>query len=109
MNKVAFIITTINKPNNIMKLYAKMCKERLIDFYIIGDQKSPKNFDLKNSNYFSIKEQKKLDFTYAKKCVKNAYVRKNIGYLIAIKNGADVIIESDDDNIPKIFFLKILT
>jgi hypothetical protein len=103
MNKVAFIITTINKPNYIMKLYAKMCKDRQIDFYIIGDQKSPKKFYLKNSNYYSIKKQKKLDFVYASKCIKNSYSRKNIGYLIAIKNSADVIIESDDDNIPKKF------
>jgi len=106
MNKVAFVITTINKPNYIMKLCAKMCKDKLIDFYIIGDQKSPKQFDLKNSNYYSIKKQKKLDFIYARKCVKNAYVRKNIGYLIAIKNGADVIIESDDDNVPKNSFFN---
>jgi len=105
MLKKAFIITTINKPNKIMKLYAKMCKKNDISYYIIGDYKSPKKFKLKNSNYLNIKDQEKLNFTYAKKCIKNSYVRKNIGYLIAIKNGADVIIESDDDNLPfKNFF-----
>jgi len=32
--------------------------------------------------------------------------KKNIGYLIAIKNGVDVISETDDDNYPyKDFFL----
>ena len=108
MLKKAFIITTINKPNLIMKLYAKMCKAKFIDYYIIGDAKSPKNFKLKNSNYFNIKDQEKLEFSYAKKCLKNAYVRKNIGYLIAIRNKADVIIESDDDNLPlKNFFNDI--
>ena len=106
MLKKAFVITTINKPNPIMKLYAKMCKTQSIDYYIIGDVKSPKNFKLKNSNYFNIKAQEKLEFSYAKKCIKNAYVRKNIGYLIAIKNKADVIIESDDDNLPLKDFFK---
>ena len=33
-------------------------------------------------------------------------MKKNIGYLIAIKNGVDVISETDDDNYPyKDFFL----
>ena len=31
----------------------------------------------------------------------DSYARKNIGYLLAIKNNTDVIIETDDDNYPK--------
>jgi hypothetical protein len=34
------------------------------------------------------------------------YARKNLGYLIAIKNGAEIIIETDDDNIPEKNFWK---
>ena len=106
--KTAFVITTINKPNNIMKLYAKMCKEKEIDYYIIGDQKSPKKFILKNSNYYSLSQQKNLKLSYERKCLKNSYVRKNIGYLIAIQNGAEIIVESDDDNFPnKNFFSNL--
>ena len=106
--KTAFVITSINKPNNIMKLYAKMCKEKEIDYYIIGDQKSPKQFNIKNANYYNLSQQKKLRLSYAKKCLKNTYVRKNIGYLIAIQNGAENIIESDDDNYPnKNFFFNL--
>jgi hypothetical protein len=107
--KTAFVITSINKPNNIMKLYAKMCKEKAIEYYVIGDQKSPKQFNLKNSNYYSVSQQKNLKLSYAKKCLKNSYVRKNIGYLIAMKNGAEIIVESDDDNYPNKNFFSDLS
>ncbi len=33
-------------------------------------------------------------------------MRKNLDYLIAIKSGAEIIIETDDDNIPAINFWK---
>ena len=104
--KIAFVITSINKPNNIVRSYAKLCKKKKIDFIIIGDQKSPKNFTLKYAKFFNIKEQKKLNFNYTKICISNSYVRKNIGYLIAIKNGANLIVESDDDNYQKTIFFK---
>ncbi len=106
--KIAFVITSINKPNNIVRSYAKLCKKKKIDFIIIGDQKSPKNFTLKYAKFFNIKEQKKLNFNYTKICISNSYVRKNIGYLIAIKNGANLIVESDDDNYPKNNFFSNL-
>ena len=38
---------------------------------------------------------------FAKKCPINSYARKNIGYLISMKNRAKIIIETDDDNCPK--------
>jgi hypothetical protein len=55
---------------------------------------------------YSIKSQNKLDFKLAKFLPLNHYARKNLGYLIAIKSGAEIIIETDDDNIPAINFWK---
>ena len=76
------------------------CHEKNITFVVIGDKKTPKNFKLKFGQYYSINDQKKLPFEYVKKCPFNHYSRKNIGYLIAIKEKADLIIETDDDNLP---------
>ena len=35
------------------------------------------------------------------------YARKNIGYLIALSEGTEVIIETDDDNLPQIGFWQM--
>ena len=99
--KKSLVITTINKPNNNIKLFSKYSKKNKWDFIVIGDRKTPKNFKIKYGDYFNLNSQKKLIFKFSKKCPKNNYARKNIGYLISIKNNADVIVETDDDNYPK--------
>ena len=42
--------------------------------------------------------QYEILLNFAKICPENNYARKNIGYLYAIKNGAKLIFETDDDN-----------
>ena len=69
-------------------------------FIVIGDRKSPKNFKLKHGEFHKINDQK-LKFKFAKICPEDCYARKNIGYLLAIQNKSDVIVETDDDNYPK--------
>ncbi|TFG48039.1 MAG: DUF288 domain-containing protein, partial [Candidatus Brocadiia bacterium] len=44
--------------------------------------------------------QVELDSKYARLCPTKHYCRKNIGYLLSIKNGSSMIIETDDDNLP---------
>jgi hypothetical protein len=107
MKNTALIITSIAKQNHpVLKQYALNTKKNDIEFIVIGDTKSPKNFKLKNCNFYSIKLQNKLDFKLAKFLPIKHYARKNLGYLIAIKNGAEIIIETDDDNIPTKNFWK---
>ena len=38
--------------------------------------------------------------TFAKLCPFGHYARKNIGYLAAVAGGAEIIVETDDDNLP---------
>lgn len=103
--KTSLVITTINKPNKNIRSFEKNCKKKKWSFVVIGDKKTPKNFKLSYGKYYSLNHQRKLDFSLAKKCSLNNYARKNIGYLISIKNQSDIIIESDDDNYPyKNFF-----
>ena len=95
--KKYIVITTINpKSENVKKL------EGMQDWNIvvIGDKKSQKITSTPNLTFLSIKDQEKLGFNFVKVCPYNHYSRKNIGYLYAIQNGADVIYETDDDNIP---------
>ncbi len=103
--KTSLVITTINRPNKNIKHFEENCAKKKWSFVVIGDKKTPQNFKLKYGNYYSLKDQKKLNFKFANKCSLNNYARKNIGYLASIKNNADIIIETDDDNYPyKNFF-----
>lgn len=100
--KTSLIITSISAPNAVMKSFADESLKRNIDFIVIGDVKTPADFNLDGCRYFSISEQEKLNFNLAKVLPKKHYSRKNIGYLLA-KN-REVIIETDDDNFPRAEF-----
>lgn len=104
--KKTLVITSINKPNRNIKKLSTLCKKNRLDFIIIGDKKSPKNFKISYGSYFSLKDQKKIKLIFPKVCPTNSYARKNIGYLLSIKNKSDLIIETDDDNYPKNNFFK---
>ena len=80
---------------------AKKVAENGVDFIVIGDVKSPPNFNLAGCDFWSIERQRKLGFQLAKTLPERHYARKNLGYLIAMERGAEIIIETDDDNFPK--------
>ncbi len=99
MYKTSLVITTINKPNKNLKKYAKGCKKKNWKFIIVGDKKTPSNFNLKYS--FFINYRKKIQgLNFISACPLNSYSRKNIGYLLAMKKKSEVIVETDDDNSP---------
>lgn len=105
MYKTSLVITTINKPNYILREYDKNCKKNNWEFIVIGDKKTPVNFKLKNCLFVDYKKKiEKLKFI--RYCPINSYTRKNIGYLLSIKKKVDVIVETDDDNMPLNNFFK---
>ncbi len=101
-SNTSVIITSISAPNAVMKSIASESKKQNIDFIVIGDVKTPVNFNIDGCRYFSIEDQENLNFSLAKSLPKKHYSRKNIGYLLA-KN-QEVIIETDDDNFPRTEF-----
>ena len=100
MDKITLVVTSINEPNNVLKSLSRGCLENGWSFVLIGDKKSPKNFNCDGINYFSLDAQVKTRFEFALAAPIGHYARKNIGYLIAIKDGAKIIVETDDDNYP---------
>ncbi len=105
MDKKALIITSIAPDTNeVLRTYSEECDKRDIDFIVIGDTKSPKEFDIEGCDYYSIFRQTTLPFSLEKLTPQKHYSRKNLGYLIAIKNGCEIIQETDDDNIPYVEF-----
>lgn len=102
MNKF-IVTTTINAPTKATLLF---CKKNDWKFIIVGDLKTP------HESYFSLekkypwvtylspelqeKRYKKLSDLIGWKTIQ----RRNIGFLYAYHEGADVVATVDDDNIP---------
>ncbi len=105
--KKALVITSIAASDNeALKKYAVECRARQIHYIVIGDAASPSEFFLEGCDFYSLQRQKELDFSLSKILPEKKYSRKNIGYLVAMANGCEIISETDDDNFPRNDFWK---
>jgi len=101
MKSTSLVITSIASASHpVLRQYAAEAQNHNVSLIVIGDAKSPTHFDLVGCDFYSLERQKMLGFSLANDLPINHYARKNIGYLAAIKAGSEVIIETDDDNIP---------
>ena len=96
----SLVITTINHPTEALKKYADILLERGWTVIVVGDKKTPGDFGLPGIEYLSVEKQFEYFGDLASLIPFNHYSRKTLGYLYAIVNGAEIIAESDDDNIP---------
>ncbi len=95
--KKTIVITSIFEPTEAVQLFAQSGKHDLI---VVGDKKSPENWTCEHAQFIAVKDQLALPFRLINELPFNHYSRKMIGYLLAIKNGAECIIDTDDDNLP---------
>ena len=103
--KSCVIITTINKPTDTIIKHINNYK---YDVIIVGDLKTPNDYNNLECIYLDINKQKELFPELANILPYNHYCRKNLGYLYAVINNYDLIYETDDDNIPYDNFDSIL-
>lgn len=96
----AIVVTSINSPNAGLERIARGAHQHGIPFIVVGDTRSPQNFELPGCRFVSLDAQLASRLRFAAVCPLGSYARKNIGYLLAIADGAKIIIETDDDNIP---------
>lgn len=94
----AIVITTINPPKKEIYKFSKYKNWQLI---CVGDTTTPKDWHVDNTDYLSPKFSKVFPW--------KMYARKNLGYLYAIKNGAKIIYESDDDMLPYSNFPPVIS
>lgn len=97
-NRRFIIITSIFPPTKAIQSFSELSDYQLI---VVGDKRTPSNWASKKTIFLSTSEQKKLGFNIFKNLPYDHYSRKMMGYLYAIESKAEVIIDSDDDNIPK--------
>ena len=91
------IITTINEPSEAISRFCEWLGWQVV---VVGDRKTPVNWSLRGITYLGLEQQYDEFGEFARLLPENTYLRKMIGYLYAIKNGASAIFETDDDNLP---------
>jgi hypothetical protein len=96
----ALVVTSISPPHAILRALAGGAAQAGVEFILIGDTKSPADFTLDHCRFLDVAAQLATGLAFAAACPTRHYARKNIGYLEAIRRGARLIIETDDDNWP---------
>ena len=96
--KKYIVTTTINAPTEALIAFSKMGDWTLV---VVGDKKTPhhKYSDL-NCVYLSPEWQKNTYKELSELIGWNCVQRRNIGFIYAVHNNADIIATVDDDNIP---------
>ena len=81
-----------------MKKFSEMKDWHLI---VVGDKKTPhKEYEKLNCTYLSPKKQEEIAKGLSDAIGWNCIMRRNIGFIYAYRNGADIVATVDDDNIP---------
>lgn len=91
------VVTSVNAPTKGVIELERRFNSRLI---VVGDSKTPDNWECGKADFLSLVDQSKLQIPYVDLAPVKHYARKNIGYLQAMRKGATVIYDTDDDNIP---------
>ncbi|MBM3833025.1 MAG: hypothetical protein FJ403_07090 [Verrucomicrobia bacterium] len=95
--KKVIVTTTINPPTEAIRRFERLTDWELI---VIGDLKTPANYDLHRGTFVSPQDQEKYDKDLSDAIGWNCIQRRNFGLLLAYDRGAEVIAVVDDDNIP---------
>lgn len=91
------VITSIFAPTEAVHKFSQMPGACLV---VVGDRKSPPDWQCENVLYLSADDQEASPFQLARTLPWNHYCRKMLGYLHAMSLGAQTIVDTDDDNIP---------
>jgi hypothetical protein len=96
--RIALVLTTINIPT-VLALYRKC--DPAVKFFVAMDEKTPDEAvefmkDLGVSYHLAGTQKWKCSEAIGWNCLQ----RRNIGFLEALKDGAELIITIDDDNMP---------
>eukprot|EP00518_Triparma_eleuthera_P001291 CAMPEP_0182458630 /NCGR_PEP_ID=MMETSP1319-20130603/3930_1 /TAXON_ID=172717 /ORGANISM="Bolidomonas pacifica, Strain RCC208" /LENGTH=483 /DNA_ID=CAMNT_0024657355 /DNA_START=182 /DNA_END=1633 /DNA_ORIENTATION=- len=94
------VMTTIFGPTELVRQLVAMKDWCIV---IVGDKKSPPTYDIESNNlvFLGPEDQEALPYKIIPLLKWNHFGRKNIGFLYAMHHGAEVIYDTDDDNILK--------
>ncbi|MDB5183172.1 MAG: hypothetical protein JWO47_956 [Candidatus Saccharibacteria bacterium] len=96
-SKKFVVITSIFAPTESVIKFAAIEGWQLI---VVGDKKTPANWHQDGVIYLGPEDQVNLGYKIIDLLPWNHYCRKMVGYLYAMEHGAELIADTDDDNIP---------
>jgi hypothetical protein len=91
------VITSILGPTEAVRRFARLDGYSVL---VVGDRKSPRSYEEPGVAYLSPEEQQATHPRLGGALPWNHYCRKMVGYLAAMRGGATVIVDTDDDNSP---------
>jgi hypothetical protein len=94
------VLTTIQEPTASVRRLVEALSKVEARVVVIGDRKGPSRFEVPSTDFYSLADQAKLPYKLARLLPTDHYARKNLGYLVAVSQGAGSIYETDDDNAP---------
>jgi hypothetical protein len=95
------ITTTINSPTTATLKFIEIAKRDNWYFVVVGDTKTPHDeYEKLDCIYLNPDKQSKLYPELSEIIGWKTIQRRNIGFVYAYHNGADIIATVDDDNIP---------
>jgi STELLO glycosyltransferase-like protein len=99
--RYSVVMTSIFPPSEAVRAFARRndCK-----LYVAGDRKTPGDWQASNVRFLSASEQEQFPSRLVQLLPWNHYCRKQSAYLLAIAEGAEIIVDTDDDNVPKTFW-----
>jgi hypothetical protein len=104
--KKFIVTTTINSPTEATQKFCDIADKKDFIFVIVGDTKTPHDEyeklveDHKNVVYLTPDVQDELYPALSEIIGWKTIQRRNIGFVFAYQNGADIVATVDDDNIP---------
>ena len=94
----AIVITSIYPASPSVRKWTTFTDWKMV---VAGDKKTPVNWSCHPATYLSVADQESASFQITRLLPWNHYARKLMGYLVAIQKGAEIILDTDDDNMPK--------
>lgn len=99
--KKYIVTTTINKPTKATLKFVDIAKRDGWTFVVVGDTKTPhEEYEKLDLVYLSPEKQEQLYPELSGIIGWKTIQRRNVGFVYAYQNGAEVIATVDDDNIP---------
>lgn len=100
MNKF-IVTTTINEPTKATLKFLEIAKRDGWEFVVVGDLKTPhEQYEKLDLTYLHPDKQQQLYPELSDIIGWKTIQRRNIGFVYAYQNGADIVATVDDDNIP---------
>jgi len=92
------VITSIFPPTPAVRAFSRRNDNTVV---VVGDDKTPADWCCENVAFLPIARHQDVGGHLNDILPHNHYCRKMIGYLYSMREGAQSIIDTDDDNIPK--------